>query len=295
MSDAVSREEVVRSLRKDSDVFHAWSQIRQDIGLDLDDFSDPIKSLSEVRGRLADLIESAPVEPSEDARELADTVRKLDTDSCSEITKFSGVNCNDVTCDECYKALYDTIADRIEHLADPIECAPAQPSEDARELAEKVRKIYKGNCRDATKELGLRCCDYSYCSNCLKDAFGKIAYEIERIAAPDTSRYVELPVDAEGVPINVGDTVYDKVGNEWKVSSLHLGEELDVACIWVNGPHPLISRDVKAEWMTHAKPRTLDDILADIEGAAASDAVTYGKYTELAREAYELGKKEAAR
>ena len=78
-----------------------------------------------------------------------------------------------------------------------------------------------------------------------------IADEIEREVA---ERYMELPLDADGVPIRIGDTVCEvDVRMPIKVMSLTFYED----CVDVNvcGMNPNLLR--------HVKPRTLESILCD--------------------------------
>lgn len=78
-----------------------------------------------------------------------------------------------------------------------------------------------------------------------------IAREIEREIA---EKYMELPVDADGVLIRIGDTV-SEVGDcvPMKVMSLTFYED----CVDVNacGMNPKL--------LLHVKPRTVEDVLRD--------------------------------
>lgn len=79
----------------------------------------------------------------------------------------------------------------------------------------------------------------------------KIADEIE---AEIAERYIELPCDADGVPIRIGDTVREMDDCvPMKVMSLTFYED----CVDVNacGMNPKL--------LFHVKPRTIEDVLAD--------------------------------
>ena len=94
-----------------------------------------------------------------------------------------------------------------------------------------------------------------------------IAREIEREIA---EKYMELPVDADGVLIRIGDTV-SEVGDcvPMKVMSLTFYED----CVDVNacGMNPKL--------LVHAKPRTVEDVLVEFCGEFAK--AKYGEDSEV--------------
>lgn len=82
--------------------------------------------------------------------------------------------------------------------------------------------------------------------------------EIEREVA---ERFVELPVDADGVPIRVGETCYDRrTGEPFEVSSV----EWNGVC-WSAWSKPE-QRHIYSE-VTHVKPRTVEDVLEEFIAA----------------------------
>lgn len=81
-----------------------------------------------------------------------------------------------------------------------------------------------------------------------------IAHGIEREVA---ERYVELPVDMDGVPIRVGETCYDKrTGEPFEVSSV----EWNGVC-WSAWSKPE-QRHIY-DTITHVKPRTVEGAVRD--------------------------------
>lgn len=75
--------------------------------------------------------------------------------------------------------------------------------------------------------------------------------EIEREIA---ERYIELPVDADGVPIHELDTLYDRDGKEFVVTTLVVDGGWTVKS-WGKPGRPQNYR--------HAKPRTVEDAARD--------------------------------
>ena len=80
----------------------------------------------------------------------------------------------------------------------------------------------------------------------------------DRIKAEIAERFVELPVDADGVPIRAGDTIYNRQ-NQDSMTVYEIGfTDNDGTRIYnADGKWALI--DV----CTHVKPRTLESILCD--------------------------------
>ena len=289
----LSREEIAERLREiHTDTGGFVKAIAKAIGTAWVNDAGMQGRLYDIKHRLADLIEGAPVKPSEDARELSKELRdNLERDASRSILLTSNPPKRPFS---PYVAVenYLDFANRIERIG-----APVESNANVRELAEKVRKIYSGNCRDAIKELGLKCSDYSYCMTCLKGASNKIADEIEHIAAPDMSRYVELPVDKDGLPIRPGDTLYNTLGDQQTVFSIDFFENTRVPCINVLtvNKHGIVE-ETDVDYFTHVKPRTLEDVLYDVDLMTdEEDERDREQFREFVREAYELGHKEAAR
>lgn len=101
-----------------------------------------------------------------------------------------------------------------------------------------------------------------------EETIDAIADEIE---AEIEERYMELPVDADGVPVCVGDELdyTDPFGNVFRCTV-----------------QPLLAHDSKC--YRHVKPRTLEDVLFDFgeefEGEMDEIAPVIAKYAEEIRE-----------
>ena len=117
------------------------------------------------------------------------------------------------------------------------------------ESIENLRELLKGcGCSDQ-------------CYSCGINYHGSIADEIE---AEIAERYMLLPVDADGVPIRVGDAVAERPYRP------NLGEKHgEVACLLFNSDGWSVSdRDPFGQWwhpatLMHVNPRTIEDVLAD--------------------------------
>ena len=86
---------------------------------------------------------------------------------------------------------------------------------------------------------------------------------IEELEAEIAERFMELPVDADGVPIHMGETVYGKYleGNpEFSVRGFSFDLEhgqwnvQTSAAMWTS-----------ANLLSHVKPRTIEDVLDDFQ------------------------------
>lgn len=107
----------------------------------------------------------------------------------------------------------------------------------------------------------------------------KIADEIEREIA---ERYIELPCDADGVPIHVGDTI-----------EYPNGRRDVVRFITVNDNMPTFNeRGWVASKCRHVEPRTIEDVLRDLVdgiGSVEFDALTaIGEAADEIRELMEV-------
>lgn len=140
---------------------------------------------------------------------------------------------------------------------------------DSKTAIERLRELLKGcGCSDK-------------CYSCGINFHGSIADEIE---AEIESRYMLLPVDADGVPIHVGDVMTLKHGKTCEVVAVsdsqftanNMGCEKFVC-------HANLHR--------HVKPRTIEDVLIDAMqfgfSSHAGDDVT-NKAREFADEIREL-------
>ncbi len=114
-----------------------------------------------------------------------------------------------------------------------------------------------------------------------------IADEIEREIA---ERFMELPVDADGVPIRVGDELETAHGG--KVIVEYVGE-CEVR-VYRDGEHYRVSQDEYAYTCRHVKPRTIEDILALFLTAVGDDDPHYydeqiAEYADEIRELLGVG------
>lgn len=73
---------------------------------------------------------------------------------------------------------------------------------------------------------------------------------IDQIEAEIAERYMELPTDADGEVIHIGDMLVDENGDRMNVTMVGNGGFTYRDAIWAKGCH-------------HVKPRTLEDVLRD--------------------------------
>lgn len=86
-------------------------------------------------------------------------------------------------------------------------------------------------------------------------------------------RYRELPVDADGVPIHIGDRM--------RLDNGHEGE------VWLIGAFDIMMSDhVCFDWEMshHVKPRTVEDVLRDFLDEKVYTSKTYERYADEIRE-----------
>lgn len=78
---------------------------------------------------------------------------------------------------------------------------------------------------------------------------------------------VELPKDADGVPIHMGDTVYGEDGRAWHVKGISLGRWTK----WAEGYVVHAMGDsgqwhyLMPEWLTHTRPDSLESIADELD------------------------------
>lgn len=90
--------------------------------------------------------------------------------------------------------------------------------------------------------------------------------DLKRMAKRIDREMVELPKDADGVPIHVGDTIYDSAGNDVIVTSFSVHcEGFD---IFVDGNS---SHDHTPSHYTHERPDSWERIAYDIETVVPID------------------------
>lgn len=91
-------------------------------------------------------------------------------------------------------------------------------------------------------------------------------YELNHIADRIDAEMVELPKDADGVPIHVGDTVWDCIsGMQMAVHELRLKDRWTISTD--TGFAPWTS---KASAVTHARPDSLESIADELDEKAGS-------------------------
>jgi len=83
---------------------------------------------------------------------------------------------------------------------------------------------------------------------------------LEAIQAEIDSRYMELPVDAENVPLHLNDEVVSLDTNAQLVVTGIADDAVQVSCfsVWERGDH-----------FVHVKPRTVEDVLLDLTNEVA--------------------------
>lgn len=85
----------------------------------------------------------------------------------------------------------------------------------------------------------------------------------DRIEAEIAERYMELPTDADGVPIHVGDLIeYGFKGERLEVTHIGLTKHGDPTIAYRRPNGTLDSSCIGSE-CRHVKPRTIEDVLRD--------------------------------
>ena len=162
-------------------------------------------------------------------------------------------------------------------------------SERAHELAEFVRKFRKDDAVSFGNYL-----KKIYGNDTFTNTYNKFADEIESLGEPDGLPY---PLDKEGVPIKIGETVYYD-----KKQGVVVGISL-YGCFVNNGTAEVYIKfnDTDIGWklakrVTHSlEQRTLDDILQDAEASVYYAKDTGNTVDELIKEAYDLGLSDGAK
>lgn len=115
--------------------------------------------------------------------------------------------------------------------------------------------------------------------------YKKIEEALNEIEREIDSRYMLLPVDADGVPIHVGDEMFGDCPSGKHVSG----------CVSYIGENRFMLGNVqfclRGDYMHHVKPRTVEDILCELEGLRGNGAMYEDVVTRaaiLARELREL-------
>ena len=139
---------------------------------------------------------------------------------------------------------------------------------------EKLRNIH---------ERGCGCSDECY--SCVVGLhIGEIADEIQ---AEVDSRYMELPLDADGVPIHRHDELWEVDSGKHIDGQNVYGVSDKYVYIWQEGPKT--ARGISGYFATnytHVKPRTVEDVMS--EYAELSASIDVKKYHELSDELREM-------
>ena len=120
-----------------------------------------------------------------------------------------------------------------------------------RERSQLLRTLGEFSCRDfMTYEFGISspCTHPRSCRDCYADMF-------ERIADCIDLEMVELPRDADGEPIRVGDVLYSS-GNECRVVSITV--KADEACVGVHTDEGAFLPSVNPKYLSLKKPEPAD-------------------------------------
>lgn len=96
-------------------------------------------------------------------------------------------------------------------------------------------------------------------SNQTRDAFERIAEEIEQEIV---ERYIELPVDADGVPIHIGDTLEGAPGSKWDGERFEVGGMEVTASGWEVCDVETCD-SIAAGQTRHVKHLTIEDAISD--------------------------------
>lgn len=95
----------------------------------------------------------------------------------------------------------------------------------------------------------------------------------------DTSNMIELPLDKDGEVIRIGDTVYDKDGEEYKVTGYKtLFKDTNIALS--NGSEVAYTEKYPHK-LTHKRPVTIESLVARIKRVMNDDSTTVWAYDEL--------------
>lgn len=99
--------------------------------------------------------------------------------------------------------------------------------------------------------------------------------------------YIKYPLDADGVPIKIGDTVYLD-GEDYKVVTIKLMSDKLTGDLYFDivGTREDKGFSASPRLISHTKPRTLEDIINEMQVAFNKDLLRI----DLIKEAYELGK-----
>ena len=149
------------------------------------------------------------------------------------------------------------------------------------------------DCRLVARKYGIKCPDIG-CDGCKARMFDIFRDKLDEYLKPDGLSY---PLDKDGVPIKLGETVYYD-----KKQGVVVGISL-YGCFVNNGTAEVYIKfnDTDIGWklakrVTHSlEQRTLDDILQDAEASVYYAKDTGNTVDELIKEAYDLGLSDGAK
>lgn len=144
-------------------------------------------------------------------------------------------------------------------------------------------------------------CDYAAIWNLYKAVIGEEVPTITKhnddvetfckslIDLCDTSNMVELPIDKDGVPFKIGDTVYESDGTEHKVDGYAFTID-DAKILSMIGSNNKSYVAINPDELTHKKPVTIKSLAQRIKHVLEDEATSIGvnPYVELGRIAEQL-------
>lgn len=98
--------------------------------------------------------------------------------------------------------------------------------------------------------------------------------ELIAIADRIDREMVELPKDRDGVPINLGDTVYLEGGRKAEVRRIILGQEKTSIDLWMCDKGSFFF-SVAQRNITHTRPDSWERIAAELEGLSVDSSDNY--------------------
>ena len=217
-------------------------------------------------------------EITKEERELIiKSLRESDLEGC-EMSKilFGEDYCNRIPCIDCGKAIKNK-------LISLIESAPAKKNIRASEFADKFEKAFHNNINSIYDTIA-ECLGYDGNETSGSEDLKRFLDAIRNLDAPEGIPY---PLDKDGVPIKIGDTVYSNSGNKYEVIGITIGKNQNVSACQ-NGRFPAHFRYPESE-LSHNAPRTLEEIIKEAKIVFSEDDLQIG----LIQEAYEMGRKAA--
>ena len=85
---------------------------------------------------------------------------------------------------------------------------------------------------------------------------------LDEIEQEITERYIELPVDVDGVPIHIGDTLEGASGSKWDGERFEVGG-IELTTYGWDVCDAETCDSIAAGQTRHVKPRTIEDAISD--------------------------------